>query len=105
MGRWPAWVQEGLAQKLSGDTLNPLVRARLEKMAKDGRLPRLENLHQDWSRMDAEHATAAYALSLAAIETFYKTYSSYGIRNLVNNPEKLASITAELDKQLGLSAQ
>ena len=102
LGRWPAWFQEGVAQKLSGDVLSPAVRAKLEKMAKEGRLPRLENLHQDWSRLDTEHATAAYALSLAAIEIFFQDFAAYGIRNLVNNPEKLASITAELDKRLGL---
>jgi hypothetical protein len=102
MGRWPAWLQEGLAQKLSGDAMNPALRVKLEKMAKDGRLPRLENLHQDWSRLDTEHAVAAYALSLAAVEMFYESYASYGIRNLVNNPQKLGEITLDLDKRLGL---
>jgi hypothetical protein len=102
MGHWPAWFQEGLAQKLSGDVITPLLRAKLEKMAKDGKLPRLENLRQDWSRLDAEHAVAAYALSLAAVEMFYQSYAAYGIRNLVNNPQKLAEITADLDKRLGL---
>jgi hypothetical protein len=102
MGRWPAWFQEGLAQKLSGDELSPAARAKLEKMTKDGRIPRLENLRQDWSRLDAEHASAAYALSLAAIEMFYQSYANYGIRNLIANPEKLASITSDLDKRLGL---
>jgi hypothetical protein len=102
IGHWPAWFQEGLAQKLSGDTLTPALRARLEKMAKDGRLPRLENLRQDWSRLDTDHAIAAYALSLAAIEMFYESYAAYGIRNLINNPHKLAEITTDLDKRLGL---
>jgi len=102
MGHWPAWFQEGLAQKLSGDTLTPALRSQLEKMAKEGKLPRLENLHQDWSRLDTAHAVAAYALSLAAMEMFYESYAAYGIRNLVNNPNKLAQITADLDKRLGL---
>ena len=47
-------------------------------------------------------ASEAYALSLAAVEMFYENYAAYGVRNLVNNPEKLASITADLDKRLGL---
>jgi hypothetical protein len=102
MGHWPAWFQEGLAQKLSGDVSSPAARARFEKMARDGRLPKLENLHQDWSRLDTEHATAAYAMSLAAIEMFYQSYAAYGIRNLVNNPQKLTEITLDLDKRLGL---
>ena len=102
MGHWPAWFQEGLAQKLSGDALSPAQRAQLDKMAKENKLPRLENLHQDWSRLDTQHAVAAYALSLAAVELFYENYAAYGIRNLVNNPRKLAEITADLDKRLGL---
>ncbi len=101
-GRWPAWLQEGLAQKLSGDVLSPAARTKLEKMAREGKLPKLENLHQDWSRMDTEHASAAYAMSLEAVEAFYANYASFGIRNLLNNPGKLASITADLDKKLGL---
>jgi hypothetical protein len=102
MGHWPAWFQEGLAQKLSGDSLTPALRAQLEKMAKDGKLPRLENLHQDWSRLDTAHAVAAYALSLAAVEMFYQNYAAYGVRNLAHNPNKLTEITADLDKRLGL---
>lgn len=102
MGRWPAWLQEGLAQKFSGDVVNSVLRAKLDKMTKDGKLPRLENLHQDWSRLDTDHAIAAYALSLAAVEMFYENYAAYGVRNLVNNPERLASITADLDRRLGL---
>jgi len=101
-GRWPAWLQEGLAQKLSGDTVPAAVKARLAEMAKDGKLPRLENLHQDWSRMDAAHAALAYGLSLEAVEAFYEQYASYGMRNLVKNPARLAGITADLDKRLGL---
>ena len=102
MGRWPAWLQEGLAQKLSGDTLSASARQKLEKMIRDGRVPRLENLRQDWSRMDTEHAVAAYALSLAAVELFYQEYQAYGVRNLVNNSQRLMQITADLDKRLGL---
>jgi tetratricopeptide (TPR) repeat protein len=102
MGRWPAWLQEGLAQKLSGDVLSPALHAKLEKMAKEGKLPRLENLHQDWSRLDTDHAVAAYGMSLAAVELFYENYAGYGVRNLINNPERLASITTDLDRRLGL---
>jgi hypothetical protein len=102
MGRWPAWFNEGLAQKLSGEVLSPVVRARIDKMIKDAKVPRLENLHQDWSRLDTDHAVVAYALSLAAVEMFYESYAAYGVRNLVNNPEKLGQITADLDRRLGL---
>jgi hypothetical protein len=102
LGTWPAWFQEGVAQKLSGDTLSPVWRQKLADMARQRKLPRLNNLGQDWSRLDTEHATAAYALSLAAVELFYQNYSGYGIANLIRNPQKLADITADLDQRLGL---
>ncbi len=102
LGRWPAWLQEGLAQKLSGDTLDPVQRRKLSEMGRAGKLPRLSNLGQDWSRLDGEHARIAYALALAAIELMYENYHEDGVRNLIRNPEHLAAITADLDKRLGL---
>jgi hypothetical protein len=102
LGRWPAWLQEGLAQKLSGDTLDPALRRRITDMSRAGKLPRLSNLGQDWSRLDGEHARTAYALALAAVEILYETYHEDGVRNLIRNPERLAAITADLDKRLGL---
>jgi hypothetical protein len=102
LGRWPAWLQEGLAQKLSGDTLTPALRQKVADMARQGKFPRLDNLGQDWSRLDTEHALAAYALSLNAVELFYENYSQYGIANLLRNPDRLGAITADLDKRLGL---
>ena len=102
LGRWPAWLQEGLAQKLSGDTLKPEIRQKLTAMAQEKKLPKLSNLGQDWSRMDADHAVLAYALSLAAVEIFYQDYANYGIGNLLRNPERLGQITDDLDRRLGL---
>ena len=102
IGRWPAWLQEGLAQKMAGDQLTPALRQKIAEWAKAGKLPRLANLHQDWSRMDTEHAVAAYAVSLAAVEILADVYKDYGIRNLLQNPEHLAEITADLDRRLGL---
>ncbi len=102
LGHWPAWLQEGLAQKLSGETLTPTATARIAAMVAAKQLPKLENLSQDWSRLDTNHATVAYALSLAAVELFYKDYAQYGLGNLIRNPERLAQVTAELDKKLGL---
>jgi hypothetical protein len=101
-GRWPAWLQEGLAQRLSGDQVSLELRTKLAEWSKDGKLPRLANLGQDWSRLDTDHAVAAYGLSLEAIETFYASYGAEGVRNLLHNPDRLAAVTADLDKRLGL---
>ncbi len=101
IGQWPVWLHEGLAQKLSGDKLTAAAKQKLAEMAEKKKLPRLENLGQDWSRLDAEHAVLAYALALAGVETYYENFPD-GIGNLLRNPDKLASVTADLDRRLGL---
>ena len=103
LGQWPAWVQEGFAQKLSGDHLPPAMQARLKEMAQQKQLPRLQDLKQDWSRLDNDHAHLAYALALSAADALFDHYGSDGIRNLMRNPDHLPSISAELDKALGLN--
>jgi tetratricopeptide (TPR) repeat protein len=99
---WPAWLQEGLAQKLSGDQLSAASRAQLHQLATARQIPRLEDLHQDWSQLSIENARLAYNLALAAADALYENYSSSGIRNVVNNPQRLPQVAAELDKKLGL---
>jgi tetratricopeptide (TPR) repeat protein len=100
---WPAWLQEGLAQKLSGDTLQPAVRGQLRQLAAAHRVPRLENLSVDWFSMPKEEAVAAYNLSLAAADALYDDPASHGIREILANPDALPHITADLDTRLGLS--
>src|ERR1700722_4923588 len=99
---WPAWLQEGLAQKLSGDTLSAAVREQLRQLAQTHTIPKLENLRQDWSRMSTQNAFAAYSLALAAADALYDNYATYGIRNILANPDTLPRITADLDAKLGL---
>src|ERR1700733_3667952 len=99
---WPAWLQEGLAQKLSGDTLPATVRQQLSQLAQAHAIPKLENLRQDWSRLSTQNALAAYSLALAAADALYDNYASYGIRNILTNPSTLPRIAADLDAKLGL---
>ena len=91
-----------MAQKLSGDTLRPDMQAKLKEFVQKRQIPRLEELKQDWSRLDNEHAELSYALALQAAEALYQHYGSDGVRNLMRNPERLAAISTELDKLLGL---
>ena len=100
--RWPAWLQEGMAQKLSGDTLTPNARAQLAELADGHQLPRLDSLRQNWSRLSTLNAQLAYNLSLAAVDLMYEHYSAYGIRNILNNPEVLPQVTADLDQKLSM---
>ena len=100
MGRWPSWLHEGLAQKLSGDSLRPAQRTMLRAAIKQGTLPKLENMSQNWSRMSSMHAAIAYAYALSAVELLMEQYQAYGIQNILRNPERLPQITAQLDKML-----
>ena len=102
LGHWPAWLQEGIAQKLSGDSLSAAQMKQITGWVHDGKLPRLSNLRQDWSRLDADHAAVAYALSLAAVELLWQDSGDDGVRNLLRNPDRLPQVTAELDRKLGL---
>jgi tetratricopeptide (TPR) repeat protein len=98
---WPGWLQEGLAQKLSGDVLRPAIREQLRQLAAAHAVPRLENLGQDWSSLTTQNAISAYSLALSAADTLYDNYANYGIRNILTNPNRLPGITADLDQKLG----
>ncbi len=100
LGRWPSWLHEGLAQKLSGEPPRPGVHQRILAMIQQHQLPKLESIGQDWSRLDTEHASIAYGLALEAVEILYQT--QIPIRTLLQNPDRLAAVTAEIDKRLGL---
>ncbi len=102
LGEWPSWLHEGMAQRLSGQTLAPQSRAELEQLAKAGQLPKLESLRQGWSGLDAQHARLAYSLALEAVDALFENFGNDGVRNLMRNPERLTVISAELDKRLGL---
>jgi hypothetical protein len=102
LGRWPAWLQEGVAQYMSGQVLSPVEREQIAALSKAGKLPSLTRLGGDWSAMDTTTARVAYALALRAVEIFNQDFGGYGLRNLLRNPDKLGSYTTELDKRLGL---
>jgi len=102
LGEWPSWLHEGMAQRLSGQTLAPQSRSELEQLAKAGQLPKLESLRQGWSGLDAQHARLAYSLALEAVDALFENFGNDGVRNLMRNPERLTVISAELDKRLGL---
>ena len=102
LGEWPTWLQEGMAQRLSGETLPPEARAQLAELAKAGKLPKLEALRRGWSGLDSKGARLAYSLALEAVDALFENFGTDGVRNLMRNPERLPAISAELDKRLGL---
>ena len=99
-GDWPAWLHEGLAQKLSGQAIPAEQRARVKRLAKDGELPGLMQMGRSWSRLNADHATIAYTTALMAMEQFLETYGDSGVRNLLQNPTSLSRVAAGIDSAL-----
>lgn len=100
LGHWPAWLHEGIAQKLSGESFTPSMRNNLRALIRAHKVPRLENMSQSWSRLSGQHAAAAYALAFAAADLLFENYANFGIANVLRNPSMLPAITAELDKRL-----
>ncbi len=99
-GRWPAWLHEGLAQRLSGEILTPEARAEVRAAAINGTLPRLNQMNQNWSLLSADHARLAYSSALYAVELFYLHHKEFGIRTLIRNPEFLDRIANDLDQRI-----
>ena len=102
LGSWPIWFQEGMAQRLSGDRLQPAVARRLDDLTRAHSIPRLESLGRSWMGLSPENASLAYALALRAADSFFENYGAYGIRNILNDPSRFTQVTAALDEKLGL---
>jgi hypothetical protein len=100
LGSWPAWLHEGMAQKLSNETMTPTMRTNLRALMRANKVPRLENLSQSWSRLSAQHAAAAYAVAFDAVDLMMEMYASFGIQNVLRNSSMLPQITTALDKRL-----
>jgi hypothetical protein len=97
---WPAWLHEGLAQRLSGDRVDAQSLQLLRDLARDKKLPKLTQLSGGWGGLSSAQARVAYSLSLVAIDAFYDVYRDYGLRNLMSDPGRLPEITAALDRRL-----
>jgi tetratricopeptide (TPR) repeat protein len=100
LGSWPAWLHEGLAQKLSGEPVQPGTRETMKALLKDGKLPKLAGLGQTWGNKSPAEAQFAYGMALVAVDLFYEHHSGMGIRNLLNNPDALPKIAEDLDRLL-----
>lgn len=100
LGTWPAWLHEGIAQRMAGDMPHPQQLDLLQQLGKAGQLPKLRNLAGGWAGLDARSARVAYTLALVAIQKLYDRYQTYGVRTLLAQPSQLAQVTQDLDKSL-----
>lgn len=102
LGSYPAWLHEGLAQKLSGETLDDERRAMVDAAIRAKAVPPLEKIGQSWAGLNGQQARLAYALALAAVEKLEKQQASIGWRTLLAQPSLLSAATTEVNRQLGL---
>ena len=100
LGAFPAWLHEGLAQKLSGEVPPPADLALVKQMARQNQLPALGRLSGTWSRLSPQHARVAYAAAYIAADALVTAYGSDGARNLLRSPETLPQVTADLDRRV-----
>jgi tetratricopeptide (TPR) repeat protein len=102
-GQFPAWLHEGLAQRLSGERLPSEAREQLRDYISRGGVPPLEQMSQSWSGMNVGHARVAYGIALWAAELLERDFSPLGLAHLVRTPSELARITPLLNQRLGLA--
>lgn len=100
LGPMPAWIHEGLAQRLSGQTLPAQSRDALRTLARSGRLPQLSKLGLGWSGFSSGQAAVAYSTALAAADYLYRRYGDSGLRRILKDPAKVAALGAEVDRVL-----
>jgi len=100
LGRWPTWVHEGLAQKLSGEPPPPDMQDKLRELTRTGRLPKLASMGDGWWHLSAEEARLRYAVARAAADLLFRSQGAVAARNLLNDPESLPQVTAGLDREL-----
>jgi hypothetical protein len=99
-GRWPNWLHEGLAMRLAGEAPPAEARKIISQMGKDGKLPKLGVASGSWQSMNAQQAALAYTMSYMAVDKLMENTGEAGLRNLLNNPESLPRVAAELDRKL-----
>ncbi len=102
LGQWPAWLQEGLAQKYSGESVPPPVRGQVQAMIKAGQVPKLGQMGQTFARLSSQHAQAAYAIAAVAADRLVELTANTGIQNVLRNPSEFDRMTGEVERSLGL---
>ena len=100
LGNWPAWLHEGMAQKLSGAAPHPRALQLLRQLGSEGKLPKLGQLTGGWAGLNSQQAAVAYTVALVAVQALYERYQSYGVRTLLAQPAQLSRVSAELDERL-----
>lgn len=83
-GRCPTWLNEGLAQRESGENLSRPGPALARLYAASQQIP-LARLEGGFMELDSSRASLAYAESLAAVEVIRSQYGAYQLTELLKS--------------------
>jgi hypothetical protein len=86
--------------RMAGETPPAEARKTILQMGKEGKLPKLGVSSGSWQSMSAQQAALAYTLSWVAVDKLMEINGEAGLRNLLNNPETLPRVAADLDRRL-----
>ena len=100
-GSCPLWLNEGLAQYLSGDSSRSFV-PLAKKVIGEKRFPALSRLEGPFIGMEAAQAAWAYQESLLATEFLMKVYGLSDVQKLLENSGKTGSFLTGLRAALRL---
>ncbi|HTG01800.1 MAG TPA: tetratricopeptide repeat protein [Nitrospirota bacterium] len=92
--RCPTWLNEGLAQYFEGREISARQRSALDRIVKEGKLPRLAHLEGSFMGLGQNQAAYAYLFSLSAVRYLIDSAGIYRVKGLL---EELAR-GADTDK-------
>lgn len=99
-GSFPVWFHEGMAQKWSGENLSSAQLSTVRQMLRSKRMPGLNQMPPSWGKLSPWHASLAYTMSLAAVDTLYRSYGEQYVRNLLRNPERIPAVADAVNQAL-----
>jgi tetratricopeptide (TPR) repeat protein len=94
-GNCPLWLNEGLAQYLSGDSSKAFLPLAQQAIVQK-RFPALSQLEGPFIGMDADRAAWAYQESLLAAEFLMKSYGLSDVQKLLENTGRTGSFSQGL---------
>jgi len=72
IGAWPAWLHEGLAQRLAGEAVQPGTREAMKALVEELKLPKLAGFGRTCGNKSPADARVAYGVALVVEELFFQ---------------------------------